>query len=160
MVAGLIFDMLRELPKEQRKKAVEILCTDTCVEIPAIVGMIDATLDKMRRFAEREALHVQVHSLKPPPAATFWVNIIGRGYGGMEPNEARRMKDLEEENQRLKRLVADQALHIVAQSDQAGALTWTASYEAGGKRTTEMGTNDHKQRANCKDEDPMGLFFQ
>ena len=32
-----------------------------------------------------------------------------RKYGGMEPNEARRMKDLEEENQRLKRLVTDQA---------------------------------------------------
>jgi putative transposase len=35
-----------------------------------------------------------------------------RKYGGMEPNEARRMKDLEEENRRLKRLVADQALDI------------------------------------------------
>lgn len=35
-----------------------------------------------------------------------------RKYGGMEPNEARRMKDLQEENQRLKRLVADQALDI------------------------------------------------
>ena len=35
-----------------------------------------------------------------------------RKYGGMDPNEARRMKDLEEENQRLKRLVADQALDI------------------------------------------------
>jgi len=35
-----------------------------------------------------------------------------RKYGGMEPNEARRMKDLEEQNQRLKRLVADQALDI------------------------------------------------
>lgn len=35
-----------------------------------------------------------------------------RKYGGMEPNEARRMKDLEDENQRLKRLVADQALDI------------------------------------------------
>jgi putative transposase len=35
-----------------------------------------------------------------------------RKYGGMEPNDARRMKDLEEENQRLKRLVADQALDI------------------------------------------------
>lgn len=35
-----------------------------------------------------------------------------RKYGDMEPNEARRMKDLEEENRRLKRLVADQALDI------------------------------------------------
>lgn len=33
-------------------------------------------------------------------------------YGGMDANEARRLKDLEEENRRLKRLVADQALDI------------------------------------------------
>ena len=33
-------------------------------------------------------------------------------YGGLEVSEARRLKELEEENQRLKRLVADQALDI------------------------------------------------
>lgn len=33
-------------------------------------------------------------------------------YGGMEVNEARRLKALEDENRRLKRLVADQALDI------------------------------------------------
>jgi len=33
-------------------------------------------------------------------------------YGGMEVSEARRLKELEEENTRLKRLVADQALDI------------------------------------------------
>ena len=33
-------------------------------------------------------------------------------YGGMEVNEAKRLKQLEEENRRLKRLVADQALDI------------------------------------------------
>lgn len=33
-------------------------------------------------------------------------------YGGMEVNEARRMRVLEEENARLKRLVADQAVQI------------------------------------------------
>lgn len=33
-------------------------------------------------------------------------------YGGMEVNEARRLKALEEENRRLKRLVAEQALDI------------------------------------------------
>ena len=33
-------------------------------------------------------------------------------YGGMEVNEAKRLKVLEEENRRLKRLVADQALDI------------------------------------------------
>jgi putative transposase len=33
-------------------------------------------------------------------------------YGGMEVSEARRLKQLEDENRRLKRLVADQALDI------------------------------------------------
>ena len=33
-------------------------------------------------------------------------------YGGMEVNEARRLKGLDEENARLKRLVADQAVQI------------------------------------------------
>ena len=47
---------------------------------------------------------------------------------------------------------------IVAQSDSTGALTWTASYEAYGKRTKETGTNADKQRANSKDEDPTGLL--
>jgi len=33
-------------------------------------------------------------------------------YGGMDVSEARRLRQLEDENQRLKRLVADQALDI------------------------------------------------
>ena len=33
-------------------------------------------------------------------------------YGGMEVSQARRLKELEQENGRLKRLVADQALDI------------------------------------------------
>ena len=33
-------------------------------------------------------------------------------YGGMEVSQARRLKELEQENRRLKRLVADQALDI------------------------------------------------
>ncbi|WP_170266781.1 RHS repeat-associated core domain-containing protein [Brevifollis gellanilyticus] len=47
---------------------------------------------------------------------------------------------------------------IVAQSDSSGALTWTTSYEAFGKRTKETGANADKQRANTKDEDPTGLL--
>jgi len=47
---------------------------------------------------------------------------------------------------------------VVAQSDATGSLTWTASYEAFGRRTTETGVNEDKQRANTKDEDPTGLL--
>jgi putative transposase len=35
-------------------------------------------------------------------------------YGGMEASDARRLKDLEDENRRLKQIVADQALDIRA----------------------------------------------
>jgi putative transposase len=35
-------------------------------------------------------------------------------YGGLEVNEARRLNALEDENARLKRIVADQALDVVA----------------------------------------------
>jgi putative transposase len=41
-------------------------------------------------------------------------------YGGMDVSEARRLKQLEEENQRLKRLVADQALDIQVLKDVLG----------------------------------------
>jgi putative transposase len=38
-------------------------------------------------------------------------------YGGMELSDAKRLKQLEEENRRLKRLVADQALDIQVLKD-------------------------------------------
>ena len=38
-------------------------------------------------------------------------------FGGMNVSEAKRLKQLEEENARLKRLVADQALDLVALKD-------------------------------------------
>jgi putative transposase len=38
-------------------------------------------------------------------------------YGGLEVGEAKRLKALEEENRKLKRIVADQALEITAIKD-------------------------------------------
>ena len=40
-----------------------------------------------------------------------------RKFGGMEVSDARRLKELEEENRKLKRMVAEQALDIVALKD-------------------------------------------
>lgn len=47
--------------------------------------------------------------------ATFYA--WRKKYGGLEVSEARRLKALEEENARLKRIVADQTLDIVAMKD-------------------------------------------
>lgn len=43
-----------------------------------------------------------------------------RKYGGMEVSDARRLKALEEENRRLKRIVADQALNLQVLKDVLG----------------------------------------
>jgi putative transposase len=47
-------------------------------------------------------------------------------YGGMDVSEARRLRQLEEENQRLKWLVADQALDIQVLKDVLGKNVWSA----------------------------------
>ncbi len=80
MVASIIYEVVASIPLEQRKKRIAVLCTDTRVEIPAIIEMVEGTLTRMRRYAEREQLGIEVHLLKPPPEQSFWVNIIGRGY--------------------------------------------------------------------------------
>ena len=43
-----------------------------------------------------------------------------RKYGGLQISEAKRLKALEEENRRLKRLVADQALNLQVVKDLLG----------------------------------------
>jgi putative transposase len=41
-------------------------------------------------------------------------------YGGMNVDEAKRLRELEEENRRLKRIVADQALNLQVVKDLLG----------------------------------------
>ena len=41
-------------------------------------------------------------------------------YGGMQVNDARRLKGLEDENRQLKRIVADQALNLQVVKDLLG----------------------------------------
>jgi DNA sulfur modification protein DndC len=80
MLSSLIFDTVLSIPTEHRKKAVSILCTDTRVEIPAIVEMVEGTLARMQKFSQQNDLNIDVNLLKPPPEQSFWVNMIGRGY--------------------------------------------------------------------------------
>ena len=80
MLASLIVEVVAGIPDDQRKKPVAILCTDTRVEIPAIVEMVEGTLARIQRFSQQNSLNIEVNLLKPPPEQSFWVNIIGRGY--------------------------------------------------------------------------------
>lgn len=80
MLASLVFDAVLSVPPEERRKPVAVLCTDTRVEIPAIVAMVESTLARMQKFSQQNEINVEVNLLKPPPEQSFWVNLIGRGY--------------------------------------------------------------------------------
>ena len=80
LVASLVFDAVLAVAPEARTKEIAVLCTDTRVEIPAIAGMIESTLGRMRRYSIEQNLNIEVNLLRPPPEESFWVNLIGRGY--------------------------------------------------------------------------------
>lgn len=80
MLASLVFDTCLSLAPDERVKPISVVCTDTRVEIPAIVEMVEGTLEKMRKCSEQHGLGIDVNLLKPPSEQSFWVNSIGRGY--------------------------------------------------------------------------------
>lgn len=86
MLAALVFQTVLSVPVRERTKPIAILCTDTRVEIPAIVEVVQVTLSSMQKFSEQNGLSLEVQLLKPPAEQSFWVNIIGRGYP--PPNRA------------------------------------------------------------------------
>jgi len=80
MLASLVFDAILSLPTDRRTKPISVVCTDTRVEIPAIVEMVEGTLERMRRCSLQHDLNIDANLLKPTVEESFWVNIIGRGY--------------------------------------------------------------------------------
>jgi DNA sulfur modification protein DndC len=80
LVAHLIFEAVRSIPAGDRTKVIHLLCTDTRVEIPAVVETIEGTLNKMQQASNAQGLGITTHLLRPPADQSFWVNIIGRGY--------------------------------------------------------------------------------
>lgn len=80
MLVSLVLRSLMEIPRDQRTKDVSIVCTDTRVEIPAVVERVNAELEAMKKCSKDLVLGVSTHLLSPSVTQSFWVNIIGRGY--------------------------------------------------------------------------------
>ena len=79
-VVQLVWNALMEIPKEQRKKTVHVICTDTLVESPVVALWASESLKKMEARAKENELPIIPHRLTPAITNTFWVNLIGRGY--------------------------------------------------------------------------------
>ena len=76
----LVWLALAQLPREQLKKQVHIINTDTLVESPVISKWVQDSLKIMDKSAEKQELPFITHRLTPAMDNTFWVNFIGRGY--------------------------------------------------------------------------------
>lgn len=79
-VVQLVWYALMELPKEQLKKTVHVISTDTLVESPVVAIWASQSLKKMESAAKEQGLPIMPHRLTPEITNTYWVNLIGRGY--------------------------------------------------------------------------------
>lgn len=80
-VLRLIYQAIRDLPKEKRTKPIFVVSSDTLVETPVVVELIEETLAKVRESAVRDELPFLVpDQVTPKTKETFWVNLIGKGY--------------------------------------------------------------------------------
>ncbi|KZE67926.1 hypothetical protein AWM68_17280 [Fictibacillus phosphorivorans] len=79
LVLTLLWEMLLELPAEQRTKTVHVMLSDTGVELPNISEYVDRCLIKIERKAKHDGLPIVVHRAKPKMKQNFWYKVLGRG---------------------------------------------------------------------------------
>lgn len=80
VVTHLVLDMLLALPPSERTRPIHVVSNDTLVESPLVMGHISRVQDEIRSAADAWRLPIKVVTTTPDPSATFWVNMIGRGY--------------------------------------------------------------------------------
>lgn len=79
-VLQLIWVALSKLPKEELKKKIFVISSDTLVEAPAVVNRIAQSHDAINKAAQSSDLPIEAHMVVPAVSDTFWANLIGRGY--------------------------------------------------------------------------------
>lgn len=79
-VLSLVYVALTRLPEEKRHKHVYVISSDTLVETPLVVDMINDSLQAINQNAEEFGLPMSGHVVYPEWNETFWVNLLGKGY--------------------------------------------------------------------------------
>lgn len=79
-VLQMIWEAIQELPAKKRTNKIYVITVDTMVETPYIISYINRTVDGINNAAKAQGLPIEAFKLLPKTDASFWVNLIGRGY--------------------------------------------------------------------------------
>ena len=79
-ILQLVYAALLSIAPAQRTKRVFIVSSDTLVETPVVVDLLNRTLADLNEVAVAEGLPLEAHKVTPEDNQTFWVNLLGRGY--------------------------------------------------------------------------------
>lgn len=79
-VLSLIYTALQSLPEGQACKPIYVVSSDTLVETPVVVDLINKVISTINEQGKKEGLPISAHSVFPLNDQTFWANLLGRGY--------------------------------------------------------------------------------
>ena len=57
-----------------------MVCSDTLVETPVVVGLIRDVLNDVQESANKKGLPIITQMVVPEVSETFWSNLLGKGY--------------------------------------------------------------------------------
>ena len=76
----LTWEALQTLEPDQRKHPVFVMASNTRVENPYLLRILERSLDQINKAAKNQSMPIEAHNVAPPAERSFWVNLIGRGY--------------------------------------------------------------------------------
>lgn len=79
-VLSLVFYAIQNLERDQVSKPIYVVSSDTLVETPVVVDLVNQTIESINSHANKLKLPISAHSVFPKDDQTFWVNLLGRGY--------------------------------------------------------------------------------
>ena len=79
-VLQLVYTAVLSLPAQQQTKHIFVVSSDTLVETPVVVDLLDRTLATLNDAAATSGVPLEAHQVSPEHNQTFWVNLLGRGY--------------------------------------------------------------------------------
>lgn len=149
LVLQLVLDVLLSLAPHERTREVHVVSNDTLVESPLVISHIASIQRDLEQATNAWRLPLKVVTTRPDGDATFWVNLIGRGYP--PPNRNFRWCTDRMKIQPTSRYIRDQAaasgevilLLGVRRSESASRAATVARYDNGQR------LNRHNDLINC-----------